>query len=259
MKAGSHLFASSFPDNCRICDEPLQGFTRVPVCDSCLSNPPVFEAEFCCVLCRTPFLNAAPLDEEGRCRLCRLGVTQFNSAYAFAAYDGRVRELIHLFKYAGMKPLGRPLGRWLVRAYPREMRYDALVPVPLHWWRRFRRGYNQSELLARELSAHTGIPVVSALLRTRRSQTQTGLSQSQRRLNVRGIFAANPRVDSSARRLLLIDDVLTSGATANACAAALRRAGAARVDILTLARTDRRAPQGNSLFEVTNPVRGAFE
>lgn len=219
----------------------------------------MFEAEFCCVLCRTPFLNSAPLDEEGRCRLCRLGVTQFSAAYAFAFYDGRVRQLIHLLKYSGFQPLGRPLGRWLVRAYPRESRYDALVPVPLHWWKRFRRGYNQSELLAREVSAHTGIPVAPALVRTRRSQTQAGLSQAQRRLNVRGIFAANPRIDSSGKRLLLIDDVLTSGATANACAAALKRAGAARVDVLTLARTDRRARHGSTVFEVTNPVSGAFE
>jgi ComF family protein len=191
--------------------------------------------------------------------LCSLGVTQFSAAYGYASYEGRVRELIHLFKYSALRPLGKPLGRWLVRAFPRETRYDALVPVPLHWWKRFRRGFNQSEDLAREVSRHTGVPVLAGLKRRKRTQTQAGLSQSARRRNVVTAFAANPRVVLAGKRLLIIDDVFTSGATANACATALKKAGASRVDILTLARTDRRARFATPDFAVTNPVRGAFE
>ncbi len=158
-----------------------------------------------------------------------------------------------------MRPLGQHLGRWLVKAFPRETAYDALVPVPLHWWKRFRRGFNQSEILAGELSRHTAVPVLRALRRTRLSLTQAGLSQSERRRNVQRVFAASRRVDLAGKRLLLIDDVLTSGSTANACATALKKAGAYRVDVLTLARTDRRNRISDAEFVVTTSVRGAFE
>ncbi len=157
-----------------------------------------------------------------------------------------------------MRPLGKPLGRWLVKALPRETRYDALVPVPLHWWKQFRRGFNHSALLASELSRQTAIPVLPALLRKKSGQTQAGLTRAQRRKNVRGLYALNRRIPVEGRRLLLIDDVLTSGATVNACARVLRQGGAARVDALTLARTDRRSPGAMNDFAVSIPDRGEF-
>lgn len=169
-----------------------------------------------------------------------MGLTQFDAAYSYTSYAGRSRQLIHLFKYEGMRPLAGPLGRWLLRAFPRESPFDRLVPVPMHWWKEFRRGFNQSQLLALELSRHTGIPVLPALRRVRNSSVQAGLSRAERRRNVQGLFGAAPGVSVSGLRLMLIDDVLTSGVTANACAAALKKAGAVRVEILTLARTDRR-------------------
>ena len=197
--------------------------------------------------CRTPFLNSRPLDENGLCRLCAAGATAFDAAWSCGAYDGTLRQLIHLYKYGRMMPLARVFGRAMSRAYPRDQLFDFLVPVPVHWRRRFTRGFDQSLLLALELSRHTAIPVLCALRRTRHTGAQAGLTRRQRRDNVRGCFAV-PRPEAvQGRRLLLIDDVLTTGATVNAAAAALKRHGAAGVGVFTLARADRRPLSGDSL------------
>jgi ComF family protein len=217
----------------------LREVARYPVCRRCIESPAPLEAEFFCVSCRTPFQNAFPLDSEGRCPLCRSGARGFDAAYSFAAYDGVLRKLIHLYKYARIKTLARPLANLMARALPLDESFDAIVPVPLHWLRRWKRGFNQSELLARAIARRTGIPMARALRRARATRTQAGLSNHARRRNVTRAFRARPM---EGRRVLLIDDVMTTGATAAACALALKRAGAARVVLLTVARADRRIP-----------------
>lgn len=197
-------------------------------------------AEYFCVSCRTPFLNRFPLDEEGRCRLCRNGLRGFDAAYCFGQYEGALRELIHLFKYARMEPLNRPLARFMAGALPRDRGFDVVIPMPLHWVRRWRRGFNQSELLAKATARRLGVRMVNAVRRCRATQTQAGLSDSERRENVAGAFRVTRRRAVAGRRVLLIDDVMTTGATAGACALALKRAGARSVDLLTVARVDRR-------------------
>ncbi len=230
-----------FPEDCRVCESPLKNISRIPVCDKCLHAPEPLVAEHFCSQCSTPFLNSAPLDSEGRCRLCRAGLTGFQRAWSFGEYDGALRKLIHLFKYKRVEPLAQPLGVMLSRALPRQFEFDAVVPMPLHWLRLWRRGFNQSESLARVLSERTGIPVVAgALTRRKSTAAQAGLTGAQRRLNVSGAFAVKRRHLIENRRVLLVDDVLTTGATAASCAAALRRAGAREVSVLTLARVDRR-------------------
>ena len=194
-------------------------------------------AEFFCSSCRTPFLNAFPLDFEGRCALCRSGLRGFDAAYSFGTYEGVLRKLIHLYKYGKVKTLARPLSGLLAQALPRDEAFDAAVPVPLYWRRRLQRGFNQAELLARGLSRRTGIPVVRALGRLRPTPAQAGLSNSARRQNVSQAFRAR---GVQGKRILLIDDVMTTGATAASCAAALKQAGARRVSLLTVARVDRR-------------------
>jgi ComF family protein len=116
------------------------------------------------------------------------------------------------------------------------------VPVPLHWQRRWARGFNQSELLARGIARRCGVLMVRALRRTRCTATQTGLSHTGRRQNVTGAFQVRRPRAVAGKRVLLIDDVMTTGSTAAACAAALRRAGASRIMVLTAARADRRMP-----------------
>jgi competence protein ComFC len=245
IRVASHaLFSLVFPDNCRVCGRSLETFSRIPVCAGCLSRPEPISAEFFCVSCRTPFLNQFPLDEEGRCALCRAGLRGFDAAYCYGSYEGVLRQLIHLYKYACIRTLSQPLSNLLARALPRDEAFDAVVPVPLHWRKRWARGFNQSALLARSVASRSGIPYLQVLRRARFTSVQAGLSNTARRKNVAAAFQVKRGTGSaekiSGRRILLIDDVMTTGATAAACASVLKRAGAARVALLTIARVDRR-------------------
>lgn len=202
--------------------------------------PEPLEAEHFCTLCRTPFANAHPLDADGVCTACRSNLRGFDRASSFGFYSGPLRSLIHLFKYAGMAPLSKPLGRFLERALPLEGAYDAVVPVPLHWRKKWQRGFNQAELLARHIALRRHVPLANVLRRRKSAGVQASLSIAARRRNVAGAFTLKPGTNLAGKRILLIDDVMTTGATGSACAAALKRGGAASVSLLTLARVDRR-------------------
>ena len=219
---------------------PLRLVTRIPLCPECMRSPEPLDAEYYCLSCRTPFQNAFPLDAEGRCALCREGMRGFDSAYCFGSYEGLLREWIHLYKYGRVKTMAGPLVDLLARALPRDERFDAIVPVPLHWLREWQRGFNQADVLASGLSRRFGIPVIRALRRARSTQAQAGLSNTARRRNVTAAFRSRRGRPVAGKRLLLIDDVMTTGSTGAACAIALKRACAARVTLLTVARVDRR-------------------
>jgi ComF family protein len=162
----------------------------------------------------------------------------YHRARAVAHFSGSMRTLIHHFKYADRHD-GRALfGRWLAEA-GRELLAgaDVIVPVPLTRWRLLSRRFNQAAILAQELSRQTGLATDAQLLqRSRFTKTQVGLTHDQRRRNVAGAFSVPHarRHRLIGRNVLLIDDVITTGATAEACARALKRAGAARVDVLVL-------------------------
>jgi len=242
VRAASHaLFSLFFPGDCKVCGRTLREVSRIPVCPKCLHEPQPLVAEFYCVSCRTPFLNRFPLDETGRCALCRAGLRGFDAAYCYGSYEGTLRELIHLYKYGRIEPLWRPLSELLASALPLDERFDAVTPVPLHWRRQWQRGFNQSELLARAMARRRGIPALRALRRVRPTRTQAGLSNTERRKNVAAAFRCRRGSQALAgKRVLLIDDVMTTGSTAAACARALQQAGAASVVLLTVARVDRR-------------------
>ncbi|HLG99913.1 MAG TPA: ComF family protein [Bryobacteraceae bacterium] len=210
------------------------------MCRACLAKPKPLDAEYFCVQCRAPFRSRFPLDEQGRCALCRRGLRGFDAAYSFGFYEEELRELIHLFKYGRIQTLAQPLGGLLAAAFPREQSFDLIVPMPLHWRKRWQRGFNQSALLAREMGRRTNIPVANSLRRVKSTAAQAGLTNAKRRLNVSGAFEARRRAALNGKRVLVIDDVMTTGATAASCARALKRAGAAQVTLLTLARVDRR-------------------
>ena len=229
-----------FPDDCRLCGQPLQDISRIPVCGICLGLPAPLAADYFCVTCRTPFVNAFPLDASGRCALCRSNLQSFDAAYSFGGYQGALRQLIHLLKYERIRTLGRPLGDFLATAFPRDQRFDAVVPMPLHWRRQWQRGFNQSALLAGEVGRRFGLPVIRAVRRARATAPQAGLTNAKRRANVTGAFAPSRRTSVAGLRLLLVDDVMTTGATASACSRALKSAGARYVALLALARADRR-------------------
>jgi ComF family protein len=240
FRASLHfLFSVFFPDNCRLCQEPLEEFTRAPVCRACLAGlRPLRARAGVCPGCGLPLDSAAG----GQCRQCAQGEYDFKQARSFGSYDGALRELLHLFKYARMRPLAAPLAARMAEVLEREWgagQFDALVAVPLARDRQRERGYNQAQLLALELERRCRLPVLDgALSRVRATAPQTGLTRAQRLENLRGAFAAGPRAAGlDARRILLIDDVMTTGATLSVCARVLSRAGAASVCALTVART----------------------
>jgi ComF family protein len=184
-----------------------------------------------------------------------LGVAGFDSVYSFGSYEGTLRTLVHLFKYEKIHTLAKPLGEMLGRSIPGEERFDVVVPMPLHWRRRWQRGFNQSELLAKVIARRWGVPVVGAVRRVKATAPQAGLTNAKRRKNVSGAFIPSrpllgrvlggrfflgPRKRLQGARVLLVDDVMTTGATAAACARALKRAGAKHVTLAAVARTDRR-------------------
>lgn len=151
-----------------------------------------------------------------------------------------VRDFIHQFKYQGRLHLRPQLGEWLAQGLddPRLVhpRPDVLVPVPLHPARERERGYNQARLLCEFVSERRGLPAADPLERVRATATQTALSRAERLRNPRGAFALKARADVRGLRVLLVDDILTTGSTANECARALRDAGAECVRVLVVAR-----------------------
>jgi ComF family protein len=164
----------------------------------------------------------------------------YDRARAAVRYDDIARHLVHAFKYGDRLDLTPMLGRWMARA-GRELtaEADALVPVPLHWRRLWARRFNQSAALAGAVSQLTSVPVLhEALKRVRSTAQQVGLDKTERAINVQGAFRVAPehKAEIAGRRLILVDDVLTSGATTDACARALLRAGAGHVDVLVFAR-----------------------
>jgi ComF family protein len=164
----------------------------------------------------------------------------YQRSRAAVRYDDVARTLVHALKYQDRTDLAPAMGRWMARAGAELLREaDVLVPVPLHWRRGWSRRYNQSGSLARVIERHSGVPVAAdALRRIRPTQQQIGLSRTQRASNVQGAFkvADDRKAQIQGRRVVLIDDVLTSGATSDACARALLRAKAAQVDVLVFAR-----------------------
>jgi ComF family protein len=176
------------------------------------------------------------------CGRCRRGLSPFARGASLGPYDGALRVVIHELKYRGRRRAAAQLARRLegLAGVAEVLRgAEALVPVPLHPRRRRERGFNQAELLAAELGRQAGVPVAAgALVRRTDTASQAGLTAARRRENVAGAFAVRHRSRVAGRVVVLVDDVYTTGATARACARALRDAGAAEIRLLTVARVD---------------------
>lgn len=177
--------------------------------------------------------------QDATCRRCAVEPRYFRAARAPAVYAGAMKDYIHRFKYGGERELGEALGALLGRYLERERTLwpvDGLVPVPLHPDRLEDRGFNQADVLARVVGQWVGRPVWSdALRRARRTDSQTRLSARARYENVRGAFVPGRAGRLAGRRVLLVDDVYTSGATADEAARVLLKAGAAQVNVVCLA------------------------
>ncbi len=195
------------------------------------------EAPFCDG-CGVPF--DFDLGEGARCAACQGRTPAFDHARAACLYDEHSRDLILKLKHADRTDLSGLFARWLSRSVADiAPDIDAVTPVPLHRWRLLSRRYNQAAEIARPLARMTGLTYFpDAVIRKRATASQGGRSGSGRRRNVAGVFTVPPswRARIAGKRILIVDDVLTTGATAEGCARALKAAGAARVDVAVIAR-----------------------
>ncbi len=225
----------ALPPLCPSCRAPLGD--GVGLCADCWSKLSLIEPPYCARL-GIPFTY-----DPGPGLLSMEAIADppaYDRARAAVRYDDVARALVLSFKYGDRLDLAPMMGQWMARA-GRELlkEADALLPVPLHWRRLWARRFNQSAALAKAISGIAGVPVLhGALKRVRATPQQVGLSKSERADNVQGAFRvpAEEKPHVTGRRLVLIDDVLTSGATVDTCARALLRAGAAHVDVLVFAR-----------------------
>ena len=251
-EAGDAVVSVFFPAECRICEKLLTRASRVPICEECKGS---FEAlpRRICEVCGAPLLagfwSAQGGGEERQvCRLCADKTYAFERARSYAVYEGALVRAILLLKFENMQPLGAWFAERLaevVRREPEVLEADVVVPVPLHRERERERGYNQADLIARPLAKRLKLPHKAVLLmRTRPRPDKQVLSLEERWESVRGAFATRPGSQVDKLRVLLVDDVLTTGATLDACARALRTAGAKSVIGLTVARAIRNPLQG---------------
>jgi ComF family protein len=212
-----------------------------PVCSLCLFSPAPLPEDHSCDLCGLPFEEAAALQGTRRCGACLAESPVFDRARGFGVYEGGLRRLIHLLKYERMRPLAKPLAGMMATVLESLPAPDLVIPVPLYRARRWRRGFNQALALSEELGRKAGICREPRVLRrTRATQPQAGLSYAERKRNVSGAFVVPRRDRVEGRTVLVIDDVMTTGATLEACARALKKAGARSVLGLTAARAKRR-------------------
>jgi ComF family protein len=225
-----------FPPQCLICNAIVG--QNGALCLPCWQQVR-FISDPICACCGLPF--EYKMGEHVLCGECMRAMPPYARARSVFAYDEHSRALVLRLKYHDQTQLAPSYGGWLAAAGKELIAAsDVIVPVPLHYWRFVKRRYNQSALLAQMLGQKTGLQVIpDALKRIRATTPQTGLTRKQREDNVKGAFTANPRHVSAVKgkTILLIDDVLTTGATLEHCSKALLKAGAMQVNVLTLART----------------------
>ena len=264
------LLATVFPTSCVLCDRELAA-SWSGISGACWASLEPWNGA-ACARCGLPFASDAPFEADAGdstslpasalCSSCRTEEYDFDLARSYGLYRGRLRAAILQLKFHGYERMGGRLGALLALlwrglegavVFAESEETTLIVPVPLHRSRRRERGFNQAELLARGLAgALTGMPSAAdrpaprvesrGLYRNRGTAPQTGLSLSVRQGNVRGAFVVDSPERFRERAVVLVDDVMTTGATASACAAALKRAGARQVVVLTLARVSPQCP-----------------
>lgn len=232
LQALASLF---YPTLCAACLEPVD--SRDHLCAACDESAPRINPPFCHT-CSEPF--AGDITESFSCANCGHRRLYFECAVSAYRSRGFVRKLVHDFKYHGQIHLRRPIAAWLAETLDdprlRGRRFDLVVPVPLHAARKRERGFNQAELLAEVVCANAGLKMQTALERIRYTTSQTAFDRSERMENLRDAFRLRRKIDVRGLRVLLIDDVLTTGSTLSECARVLKANGAISVHAATAAR-----------------------
>lgn len=235
-RVGGALLDVLLPPMCQVCEQGASELCERVLCADCGMGWESVEA-----LCLRCGATEQP-SEEGLCPRCVAKPPPFSLARSGWCYAGALEQAIHAVKYQKAEALGRYLGRRLAQRLellPVDVRYGAVIPVPLHWKRRFWRGYNQAELLASPVSLALGVPLELRLGRAATFSNLARLGRQERAETIAGAFSIPAQVARAlaGQAVLVVDDVYTTGATVGAFAQALLQAGVARVDVFTLART----------------------
>lgn len=227
-----------WPRDCEICGESVDRPAR-HVCSACLERIPFVPVDGCCRRCGR---DVPEFTGEFVCEDCRIHKPSFDRAASALRFGGEARKMMLDFKYRRHLWLKDDFADWLeaaARARFRVGEIDAVIAMPARRLHRFLRGYNQCDIIARALACRLGVPLAKGLVKLDGStKRQAGLEEDERRANVKGAFAVTARASRySGRSVLLVDDVMTTGATLSECAAALKEAGIARVWALSLLRS----------------------
>lgn len=226
------------PPICHICHSFIPNAGDLHICPTCRERLPLVSSPLCPV-CGIPFTGAG---DDHRCGACLTHPPHFDSARAHFLYEGAIRDLIHSFKYNQKTHLRYPLALMTLEGINELSTSDPhlIIPVPLHRSRLRQRGFNQAVLLGNVLTRRLSLPMLtSTLVRNRPTEPQIELSATERRLNVKGAFSVNKPGLIEGKRILLLDDVMTTGSTMDECARELKKAGAESVIAATIARTAR--------------------
>lgn len=231
-----HALSSLFyPATCVVCSGDVE--RPEYLCESCRSRARRITSPFC-TKCSEPFSGA--ITQTFSCANCEHRTLHFESAVAAYRSRGLVRKLVHEFKYGHQRHLRHPLAEWLGETMSdprlRGRRFDLIVPVPLHPARERERGFNQATLLAELLARQVAVPLRAVLERIRYTTTQTAYDRAERMENLHDAFRLRKNMNVRELRVLLIDDVLTTGSTLSECARVLKEAGAISVHAATAAR-----------------------
>jgi len=227
-----------FPPACLLCNSKELDWSESFICKNCFKEIPFITPPFC-QRCSKPFFTANPRNH--LCSECMSKKNFFNQVRAIGKYEGVLKIIIHKFKYRGNFSMLRLLNL-LIKNMPEDTRpllnsYDFIIPVPLHRTRLRERGFNQAVLFGKIIAREYGIPLkFMTLQRITSTFPQTMLPVTTRKLNVRDAFRVKDQTQVESKRILLVDDVYTTGATINECARILKKAGAAIVDGLVIAR-----------------------
>lgn len=226
-----------FPPHCHACRAFIPGAGELHLCPSCRGELHPLSSPLCTV-CGVPFATEGGIDHP--CGVCTTSPPRYTAARAALSFDGVTRDLIHRFKYDRKVHLARPLSllaREALTPFAAATGADLLLPVPLHRRRLRERGFNQAVLLGRPLAKVWVLPlVVDNLQRIRWTEPQVTLTAAEREINVRGAFALTDPASVAGKKILLVDDVYTTGSTVIECSRVLRQAGAAAVYVVTVAR-----------------------
>lgn len=227
------------PPICHICRSFIPEAGIIHICQECRNNLPLVSSLLCSI-CGIPFHGTG---DGHPCGACIKNPPQFDLARAHFLYEGPIRELVHSFKYNQQTHLRHPLALLTLQgmgSFLADNNPHLIVPVPLHRSRLRQRGFNQAVLLGRVLSRRLNLPLLpDSLVRTRPTEPQINLSATERKVNVKGAFTVKSPDQIAGKRILLLDDVMTTGSTMNECAKELKKAGAEMVTAVTIARTAR--------------------